>query len=622
VSGSLSAFTYLTARSLRNRAVAQLRRLKSPRYVLFLAVGCAYLLLLLHRPADAGVDVVTPLTSSRPGGVGGVQLLSTCALALLAAKWWLFGSANAALAFSPAEVQLLFPAPITRRTLVLYKISRSQLALLVSAVVITILARRAGAQLAPPLRVVSVWVLFCTLSLHQMATALVRAGAAERGRGLRRNALPVLVVGAAVLVLLFTAVGAWPGVRGIDDIPHAMTQVWMAFRSPLPNAVLAPFRIAIAPSYAETSRAWLLAIGPAVALLAVHVLWVLRADAVFEDAAVEASARHAAQLAEFRARKAGVALPTPRMVDKISGSMAAVRLERPGAVVNRPRHAPFPLDPTGDPAVAILWKNTVALLRGLRLRTGLWVSFSLAAFMIATRELGLLPGSPTSGGLVLLGTLAFIAAMFLLVLGPVAVRNDLRQDLLHIDMLRAFPLRGPTLVFAEIASSTLALTLVQWALLAVSYVCLASTPIDEGGGPLSLFPMSFPSDLAMFAVAIAILPLINGASFLIQNAAALLFPEWARIGSSSMGGLEAVGQRLLGFAASLVALTAILAPPAIAVGGILVALSRDGMPSRGTLLAAVCAGLAIGATEIYVAVLWLGHRFERTDASVIQAGSG
>lgn len=306
------------------------------------------------------------------------------------------------------------------------------------------------------------------------------------------------------------------------------------------------------------------------------------------------------------------------MVDKISGSMAAVRFDRAPAIVPRPRRALFPLAPIGDPAVALLWKNTVALIRGVRLRTGLWVSFCLAAFVMATREIGLLPGSPASGGAVLLGTLAFVAAMFLIVLGPLAVRNDLRQDLLYIDMLRTYPLRGPVLVFAEIASSTLALTLVQWALLAASYIFLASTPIDEGGGPLSLFPISFPSNLAMFAVAIAVLPLINGASFLIQNAAALLFPEWARIGASSMGGLEVIGQRLLGFGASLIALTAVLALPTVTVAGILVGLSSDGMPSPATLLAAIFSGLAVGATEIYVAVHWLGARFEQTDASYFQ----
>ncbi len=621
MSGSLSAFAYLSGRTLRNRAAAQLRRLKSPRYVVAVAVGCAYLLLLLHRPAGSAVDVPNPLVPSTSGGVagGGIQLLSTCAIALITAKWWLLGSANTALAFTPAEIQLLFPAPIRRRTLVLYKIARSQAGLLVSAVLITVLARRAGSHLSPVLRIVSLWVLFCTMSLHQMAAALVRAGAAERGRGLRRNAIPVLIVGAGVLVLLFTALRAWPGVRAIDDVPHALTEVWTAFRNPLPNAVLAPFRIAIAPSYAETSPGWLLAIGPALALLVVHVLWVLRADAVFEDAAVEASARRAEQLAASRARRAGAALPTPRMVDKISGSMAAVRFDRPPAISVRPRRAPFPLAPIGDPAVAILWKNTVALIRGLRLRTGLWISFSLAAFAMATRELGLLPGSATSGGAVLLGTLAFVAAIFLIVLGPLAVRNDLRQDLLYIDMLQTYPLRGSVLVFAEIASLTLALTLVQWTLLATSYVFLASTPIDEGGGPLSLFPMSFPSTLAMFAVAIAVLPLINAASFLIQNAAALLFPEWARIGAASMGGLEVIGQRLLGFGASLIALAAVLALPTVTVAGILIGLSSDGMPSRATLLAAILSGLAVGATEIYVAVLWLGHRFERTDAASIQS---
>jgi ABC-2 type transport system permease protein len=616
VSGAFAAFTYLSARTMRNRVVAQLRRARSPRYVIAVAVACAYFFLLLHRPSDSTVEVPVVMPPGRPGSMGAVELLSACGLALFTAKWWLVGGANSALAFTPAEVQFLFPAPIKRRTLVLYKIGRTQFALLISALLITVLARRAGAHLSPILRVASLWVLFCTLSLHQMVAALVRAGAAQRGRGLRRNAIPILVVGSALLVLIATAVRAWPGVRGVEDIPDALTRVSMSFRSPLPNAILVPFRLVIAPSYAETSHNWLLAIGPALMLLALHMVWVLRADAVFEDAAVEASARRAERDAVSRARAAGAAPPTTSMVDKVSGSMAAVRLDRPPPPGVRLRRILLPLAPTGDPAVAILWKNTLALLRGLRLRTLLFVSIVLCVIVAAIRQLGALGDATGVGGAVLLGTLAFIAALFLIVLGPLAVRNDLRQDLLHIDMLRTFPLRGSALVFAEIASSTLALTLVQWILLGASYVFLANAPPD-GADAISVLQTAFPGRLTMLAVAIAVLPIINGASFLIQNAAALLFPEWIRLGASGMGGLEVIGQRLLGFGASLIALAGLLALPTLVVVGVLAVWQGDAVPSPTSLLLAVTIGVVVGAGEIYLAVMWLGRRFERTDATAI-----
>jgi len=620
VSGAFAAFAYLSARTLRNRAFAQVRRLRSPRYVIAVSVACAYLFLLLHRPNDPGVDMPALIPPGRPGGGGGFELLGACALALFTAKSWLFGSANSPLAFTQAEVQFLFPAPIRRRTLVLFKIGRTQIALLVSALLITLLAKRAGAHLSPVLRVLSLWVLFCTLSLHQMAAVLVRTGAAQRGRGLRRNAIPIVVAGGGLLVLVATAVRAWPGAHGMEDIPGALSRLSMSFHGPLPSAVLAPFRLVIAPSYAETSRAWLAAIGPALALLALHMMWVLRADAVFEDAAVEASARRAERVAEARARAAGAVLPTPSMVDKVSGSMAAVRLHRAPPPAVRLRRALLPLAPTGDPAVALLWKNTLALVRGLRLRTVLAVAIVLGSFVIAIRELGLVGDAATGGGAVFFGTLAFVATLFLIVLGPLAVRNDLRQDLLQIDMLRTYPLRGRELVFAEIASSTLALTLVQWALLGASYLFLANAPPDEGGGAVELFQAALPDRLTLLAIAIAALPIINGASFLIQNTAALLFPDWIRLGASGMGGLEVIGQRLLGFGISLIALTGLLAVPALVFGAILAAQQGAANPTPTSLLLAVTIGVIVGAGELYLAVNWLGRRFERTDASEIRPG--
>ena len=167
VRGSGAAFAYLTARTVRNRCVAQLHRLRSPRYVIAVAVACGYFFLLLYRPTAGVVDVPAVLPAAQAGALAGIQVLSACGLALFTAKWWLVGSANSTLAFSAAEVQFLFPAPVNRRTLVLYRIGRTQLALLISAVFITVLARRAGAHLSPLLRAISLWLLFCTLSLHQ-----------------------------------------------------------------------------------------------------------------------------------------------------------------------------------------------------------------------------------------------------------------------------------------------------------------------------------------------------------------------------------------------------------------------------------------------------------------------
>ena len=73
--------------------------------------------------------------------------LTAFGFALLVAKWWLVGSSNSALAFSNAELQFLFPAPMSRRQLVLYKVWRLQIGLLASAFFIAVIVHGAGAVL-------------------------------------------------------------------------------------------------------------------------------------------------------------------------------------------------------------------------------------------------------------------------------------------------------------------------------------------------------------------------------------------------------------------------------------------------------------------------------------------
>ncbi len=612
------ALPFLVARTVRNRFSAQVRRLRSPRYVIAVAVACGYFFLLLHRPTDEGVGVPAVLPPGQGAGRTELALMSAVGLALFAAKWWLIGSSNAALAFSPAEVQFLFPAPLSRRTLVLYRIGRAQIPLLVSALFITFLARRAGASLPVGLRVLSVWMLFSTLSLHQMGTALARAGAAQRGRGLRRNALPIVIAGGGIMILFVSAVRSWPGTHGVEGIPAAVAHVRAAMAMPLPAAILWPFRIAIAPSYAGSAGEWALAMGPAMALLILHVAWVLRADTVFEDAAVEASARRAARIARARARAAGAALPTPSVVDKVSGSMAAVRLDRAPPPAARLRRVVLPLSAAGDPAVAVLWKNTLALARGLRLRTMAFVGIAISAVVFAFSELGLFGDLPPGDGVLFLGWLAFMAALFLVVLGPLAIRNDLRQDLLHIDLLRTYPLGGATLVFAEIASSTLALTMIQWLLLAAAYALLSASPADAGGGAVSrLLAAPLADRMTLLAVTMGALPIVNMSSFVVQNAAALLFPGWIRLGPGGISGLEVIGQRILGMLGSLTGLALLLALPTAGAAIVLGASAGGGRPTLGAVLTAALVALTAAAAEIALAIQWLGRRFDRTDAAAL-----
>ncbi|HEU4681947.1 MAG TPA: hypothetical protein VFS51_09390, partial [Gemmatimonadales bacterium] len=189
-------------------------------------------------------------------------------------------------------------------------------------------------------------------------------------------------------------------------------------------------------------------------------------------------------------------------------------------------------------------------------------------------------------------------------------RNDLRGDLLKLDLLRSYPLRGWSVVLAEVGGSTLLLTGIQLSLLVIGYLAFL--------GNQSMFPGLEDRTLGLL-VALAFLPGINLLGMLIQNGAALLYPAWVHLGSGRPGGVEALGQNFLmmvGFVA-LLALT--LAPPVMIAGGAFLLLR----PALDAWAAVPAAALAIGimAFEAALMVEWLGRLFEQTDPAAAGIGS-
>jgi putative ABC exporter len=565
----LDALAYLLGRSARNRFRASLARLRKPVYALALVVGLLYLALIFYRPEG---DVPSSPTAYLPIQRG-FGLLSAFLLAVLAAKWWIFGASTIPLAFTPAEIQLLFPAPLRRRDLILYRLLRVQISMLVSAAFISLLlwrSRGAGFPLALPLRMIGLWILFATSFMHQMGVTLVRTAAAQRGRGLTRNLPALVVVLTAIGLLAYSLAPALLSIHSLGDVSGALGRVGGAMQQPIPSAILAPFRWVIAPAYAESNHAWLVAIGPALLLLVFHYIWVLRADAVFEDAAVDASARRAARL---RARAAPARPAT-------TNTRTFVRLSAHGPAWS-----------------AIVWKNVTAAARGLKLTATIRFTFVLVVTFSVWRAVGF-QATREASPVVLVGLAALVAVAYLALAGPLTIRNDLRADLAHLPMLRTYPLHGRTVVFAEVLSSTLTLTAMQVALLAVAFGTLTERPIGERFGVL--------------LAAIVILPVVNFMSLTIQNAIALLVPAWVRIGGPLDSGqiaFEALGQRALGSIAALLALAIALAPATGAA--VFVSILAGGSPPAVTL--GVVIGLAIAAFEIALAMRWLGGVFERTD---------
>jgi hypothetical protein len=564
----LAALTYLAGSSLRNRLRRQLRRLRSPRHALALVAGGVYMWWFLVRPAHNGGAAALL-------GDAWTERIAALGFALLVAKWWVAGANERALAFTPAEIHMLFPAPLTRRALVVEKLLRAQILVLVNTVVWSVILRGEGMQLGAWRRALGLWVLFSTLHLHRLGAALSTASVVKHGAaGRRRQAVPIVVVAAAALALLSSLLHAGPVLArawtfGPGPVLHVLGE---QLDAPSARLVLAPFRTLLTPALALDGPAWLRAIGPALAILALHVVWVLRTDVAFEDAAVEASERVTARHG---------ALPD-----------AATATTNAGTGLLRRRT--LPLAPNGTPAAAILWKNAVAALRtGTLLRQlGLLGALAVAALLLAMRDERI-----AEVALVVAG----VWGGLLVVAGPMWVRFDLRQDLPHLAVLRAWPLSGREIVAAEIASSTVALTAFQLLLLAG---LLAVTFLGR------IVPLSAGDRVALAAAAALALPGINAAGLTVQNAATLLFPGWVRLGSGARG-VEAMGQSILSMGASLAVLALLLVVPAALAAGVVWAL-RATWTVWTFAPAALLGTLAVGA-ELVPVLAWLGRVFEKTE---------
>jgi len=562
-----AALVYLTRRTVVNRLRRQVARVRSPRYALALLLGCGWVAAVLWERARNVSGPPPSPTWLEFGGALGVLLL---------VAWAWLGSPDArVLAFSPAEVTFLFPAPITRRGLIHYKLLRTQLVVLVNVGIWTALVGLQPAGISPWLRAASFWALITTLTLHRLGAALVRTSLAEHGRfGLRHRVVSVVLVTAALGALGSGLWAAWPDLVAAAHAGGPALRGALARMAAQPGiaAVLWPLRVLARPLAAGSEAEWRATILPPIGLLALHYLWVLRSDSAFEEAAAEASLARARRQAARSAH--GPTLP------------------RRGRALSPPL---FPLAPTGWPAIALLWKNLAAVMRRRRARN---IAIGL---VIGGGIVAIAPSRPGGTLAEITGALGLTWLGFVVLLGPQWVRNDLRGDLIYADLLRSYPVRGWAVVAMEATASAITLTLIELGLAILAYLAFLNDATLE---------ISRLDRTLLLGAALVVLPPLNFMMMLLQNGAAVLFPGWVRMGAPPAG-IEALGQQLLSTTASWLLLGAALAAPAG-----LAAVTFFGLEGAGETWAAICAAgaaLLMLAAETFALVRWLGGAFERLE---------
>ncbi|MCU0771991.1 MAG: putative ABC exporter domain-containing protein [Verrucomicrobia bacterium] len=574
----MGALFYLQFTSARNRFVMRLKRLRQPKYLIGGIVGGLYFYFYFFRylfvaPPRGPANPASWFTLENQWLIESGAGLLLCLIVMLS---WILPNKRAALTFTEAEIAFLFPAPVPRRTLIQFKLLRSQWAILFTVLIFTLISRRAGGNAL--VHALGWWLVLSVLNLHFLGVSFLRTLLLDRGI----TSWPRRVGLLALAGLVTGAVGLWLGRHFPALHPAAGLEQWLEqlrlllTQGPV-SWVIYPFRLLVRPYLASDLTGFLASAWPAFLILLAHYVFVIRADVAFEEASVEASRKLAERVAAVRAGRG-------------EGGGAA-----------KARRAPFNLAPRGSPVVGLFWKNLIGAGGMFNQRLLLLLAIlCVGAFMAMSNSAG-------SGGFVVLsGLFALMLLAWSILLGPQVFAQDLRQDLKMADLLKMYPLRGWEVVLGELLAPAVILTCLQWLLIPLAFGGLLG--MDRGAG-------LDPGMIGGLALALAmIVPALNLLSFAIPNSAVLLLPAWFQTDRTTPHGLEATGQRILLLFGQMLMLVIALLPAGLVFTVALVALKW----AVGWLVAAPVAGIlaaAVIALEVGLALMLMGRWFEKLDVS-------
>src|SRR5436190_1483105 len=186
----IRTFALLTLRSFKNRFLRAVRRLREPRYLVSTIAALFYFwFMVFRRMMVGGRAPMRMMAGDFAADATGVVILGILLIA------WALPDQAGGIEFSESEIAFLFPAPLTRGQLLLYKVFRMQPRILISALIVTLIGLRAG-------KFVGLWLLFTTLSIYFMTARIARARLKFSGIGfLVRLPIVLLLVALAVWIL-------------------------------------------------------------------------------------------------------------------------------------------------------------------------------------------------------------------------------------------------------------------------------------------------------------------------------------------------------------------------------------------------------------------------------------
>lgn len=589
----LGALLYLRLTSLKNLLLSRLRRLKQPKYLMGAIVGAAYFYFVFFRRFGGSHSVPsTPRRLPVPSGLATASLPSfdplplfatggAFVLLLIAAFAWALPSAKPGLAFTEAEIAFLFPAPISRRRLIHFKLLGSQLRIFLSAIFFTLVSSGwsflGGGAL---IHTLGWWIILTTVNLHLMGATLSVTRLIDRGVSTTRRRLTVLgTVGVIIALTIFSSWSVTP--FSVPGEPRGAYAPLLNYLARLLDAgalhwLLMPGKWIVAPFLATSGTAFLHALWPAALLILAHYFWVSRLEVSFEEASLASAEKRAARLDQLRTR-------------------GTFTLEKPKA-----RREPFLLRSTGRPELAFLWKNLLSTRPYFHWRV--WLGCA-AALVVGIPWIARFDN--TKAFAVFVAGVSAMIAGYTLLLGPQLARQDLRSDLPNSDILKTYPLAGWQIVLGQLLTPIAILTGLLWLTLIAAFCALQPHAVQLAWWT--------PSVRLAGALGLAVLiPPLCALQLIIPNAAALLFPAWFQATRQRGGGIDVMGQRLIFVAGQLLVIVLALLPAALGAAVIVFA-TQWLIGAAAAVIFSALLTLVVLAAEIWCGLWWLGERFEKLD---------
>lgn len=580
----IGALLYLHFTSLKNAARQRFLRLKNPRYLFGAIAGAVYFYFFIARHffiSPPGLDL--PNADADPSQwIGLIEPLAGFVLLGLLTLSWILPSGRAALNFTEAEVAFLFPAPISRRTLIHFKLLRGQFSILITSLVLSLLSRR-WAFLGGSLWIHAVgwWLIFSFINLHLIGASFTCDRLATLGLTPARRRLLLLGIVAAIgfvaagWIRAHLPFGDEDKVTGVATILRYVNHLLEA--PPLPWLSW-PFRLIVRPFLATTLPSFLAGLWPVLLLIAAQYVWVIYSEVAFEEASL---------------------LQAKKRADRLAGVRSANPVARAASATAQ--REPFRLEPRGSPVLGFLWVNLIAIGSWCYPRTWLIVTAVLLGC-----EKWLLSHPLYHPFVQIIAAASAGIGVYALLLGPMIVRRAAQRTLQRLDEMKAYPLHGWEVILGELLSPIVLLSAAEWILLALLAVAAVNGVANRALSPLL-------AGVGSVGLALIIPPLV-GILFGLNFVGNLYFPAWS-VSTQPGPGIEKMGQRLIFFGGYVIVLVVCLAP-ALGMGALVFLLTGLLSESRALGVGLTAVGMAsVLALEFAAMVWWLGGRYERFDVS-------